>query len=147
MNTIERNAAIEVDALAKHMTEVNRISYKDALQEVKAQHPKLWSLYNGFAEPGAKPYGQLTGRQKAMRELVNDSIKTKRLAAQTVDVYAKCWVGIDDSGPIPQECLPSYKAAAQKVLRASPSLAAAYYSGRIDSADWSLLELLVSSAT
>jgi hypothetical protein len=78
---------------------------------------------------------------------VNDSIKTKRLAAQTVDVYAKCWVGIDDSGPIPQECLPSYKAAAQKVLRASPSLAAAYYSGRIDSADWSLLELLVSSAT
>jgi len=64
MNTLEKNAAIEVDKLAQHMTEVNRISYKHALQEVKAQHPKLWSLYNGFAEPGAKPYGQLTGRQK-----------------------------------------------------------------------------------
>jgi hypothetical protein len=87
------------------------------------------------------------GREKAMGELVNDSAKTKRLAVQTVDVYAKCWVGIEDSGPIPQECLASYQAAVQKVLRASPSLAAAYHSGRIDSADWSLLELLVSSVT
>jgi hypothetical protein len=82
-----------------------------------------------------------------MLELVTDSTKTKRLAAQTVDVYAKCWVGIDDNGPIPQECLASYQAAVQKVLRASPSLAAAYHTGRIDSADWSLLELLVSSVT
>ena len=147
MNTVERNAAIELDKLAQQMAEIGGISYKQALQEVKAQHPKLWSLYNGFAEPGAKPYGQLTGRQKAMLELVNDSTKTKRLAAQTVDVYAKCWVGIDDSGPIPQECLASYQAAVQKVLRASPSLAAAYHSGRIDSADWSLLGLLVSSVS
>src|SRR4029450_3371510 len=142
MNTIERNAAIEVDKLAKHTAEVNRISYKHALQEVKAQDPKLWARYNGFAETSTKPYGQLTGRQKAMLELVNDSTKTKRLAAQTVDVYAKGWGGIDDSGPIPQECLASYNAAVQKVLRASPSLAAAYHSGRIDSADWSLLGLL-----
>ena len=147
MNTIERNAAIEVDALAKHMTEVNRISYQEALKKVSAQHPKLWARYNGFAETGAKPYGQLTGRQKVMLELVSDSTKTKRLAAHTVDVYARCWVGIDDSGPIPQECLASYQAAVQKVLRASPNLAAAYHSGRIDSADWSLLVLLVSSAT
>jgi len=77
-----------------------------------------------------------------MLELVSDSTKTKRLAAQTVDVY-----GIDDSGPIPQECLASYQAAVQKVLRASPNLAAAYHSGRIDSADWSLVQLLLSSAT
>jgi hypothetical protein len=122
MNTVEKNAAIEVDRLAQNMTEVNRISYKDALKKVSAQHPKLWARYNGFVEPGTKPYGQLTGQQKAMLELVTDSTKTKRLAALTVDVYAKCWVGIDDSGPIPQECLASYKAAVQKVLRASPSL-------------------------
>jgi hypothetical protein len=147
MNMVERNAAIEVDKLAQNMAEAGGISYKDALQEVSAQHPKLWALYNGFAEPGAKPYGQLRVQQKAMRELVNDSTKTKRLAAHTVDVYARCWVGIDDSGPIPQECLASYQAAVQKVLRASPNLAAAYHSGRIDSADWSLLELLVSSVT
>jgi hypothetical protein len=114
---------------------------------VKAQHPKLWARYNGFVESGAKPYGQLTGQQKAMLELVNDSPRTKRLAAHTVDVYARCWVGIDDIGPIPQECLASYQAAVQKVLRASPNLAAAYHTGRIDSADWSLLELLVSSVT
>jgi hypothetical protein len=147
MNTQERNAAIEVDKLAQHMAEVNRISYQEALKKVGAQHPELWAIYNGFVQPGAKPYGQLTGQQKAMLDLVNDSTKTKRLAAQTVDVYAKCWVGIDDSSPIPQECLASYQAAVQKVLRASPSLAAAYHSGRIDSADWSLLELLVSSVT
>jgi hypothetical protein len=147
MNTEERNAAIEVDKLAQHMAEIDGISYLEALQEVKAQHPKLWAMYNGFVEPDAKPYGQLTGRQKAMLELVNDSAKTKHLAARTVDVYAKCWAGIDDSGPIPQECLASYQAAVQKVLRASPSLGAAYNSGRIDSADWSLLELLVSSVT
>jgi hypothetical protein len=114
---------------------------------VKAQHPELWVRYNGFVEPGAKRYGQLTGQQKAMLELVSDSTKTKRLAAHTVDVYARCWAGIDDSGPLPQECLASYQAAVQKVLRASPSLAAAYHSGRIDSTDWTLLELLVSSAT
>jgi hypothetical protein len=147
MNTVEKNAAIEVDKLAKHMTEVNGISYQEALKKVSAQHPKLWARYSGLVEPGAKPYGQLTGRQKAMLELVSDSPKTKRLAAQTVDVYARCWVGIDDSGPIPQKCLASYQAAVQKVLRASPNLAAAYHSGRIDSADWSLLKLLLSSAT
>ena len=82
-----------------------------------------------------------------MLELVSDSTKTKRLAAHTVDVYAKCWAGIDDSGPLPQGCSASYQAAVQKVLRASPSLAAAYHTGRIDSADWSLLELLLSSVT
>ena len=147
MNTEERNAAIEVDKLAKHMAETEEICYQEALKKVGAQHPKLWARYNGFVEPGAKPYGQLTGPQKAMRELVNDSTKTKRLAAHTIDIYAKCWAGIDDIGPIPQECLASYQAAVQKVLRASPSLAAAYHSGRIDSADWSLLGLLVSSAT
>jgi hypothetical protein len=147
MNTEERNAGFEVDKLAQHMAEIGGISYQEALKKVRAQHPKLWARYNGFAEPGAKPYGQLTGQQKAMLELVNDSPKTKRLAAQTVDVYARCWVGIDDNGPIPQECLASYQAAVQKVLRASPSLAAAYHSGRIDSADWSLVQLLLSSAT
>jgi hypothetical protein len=82
-----------------------------------------------------------------MLELVNDSTKTKRLATHTVDVYAKYLAGIDDGGPIPQECLASYQAAVQKVLRASPSLAAAYHSGTIDSADWSLLEFLVPSVT
>ena len=147
MNTEERNAAIEVDKLARHMAEAETISYQQALRKVGAQHPKLWARYNGFVEPDAKPYGQLTGQQKVMLELVSDSTKTKRLAAQTVDLYARCWVGIDDSGPIPQECLASYQAAVQKVLRASPNLAAAYQSGRIDSADWSLLELLVSSVT
>jgi hypothetical protein len=146
MNTVEKNAAIEVDKLAQHLTEADGISYQEALKKVSALHPKLWASYNGFAESGAKPYGQLTGRQRAMLELVSDSAKTKRLAAHTVDVYAKCWVGIDDSGPIPQECLASYHAAVQKVLRASPSLAAAYHSGTIDSADLTLLELLVSSS-
>jgi hypothetical protein len=62
MNTEEKNAAIEVDKLAKHMAEVNTISYQRALQEVKAQHPKLWARYSGFVEPDAKPYGQLKGR-------------------------------------------------------------------------------------
>jgi hypothetical protein len=147
MNTVEKNAAIEVDKLAKHTAEIDGISYQEALKKVKAQHPKLRAIYNGFVQPGTKPYGQLTGQQKVMLELVSDSTKTKRLAAQTVDLYARCWVGIDDSGPIPQECLASYQAAVQKVLRASPSLAAAYHSGRIDSTDWSLLELLVPSAT
>ena len=80
-----------------------------------------------------------------MLELVNDSTTTKRFAAHTVDAYAKCLAGIDDSGPLPQGCSASYQAAVQKVLRASPSLAAAYHTGRIDSADWSLLELLLSS--
>jgi hypothetical protein len=147
MNNEERNAGFELDALAKHMTEVNKISYQEALKKVSAQHPKLWAQYNGFVEPGAKPYGQLTGPEKAMLELVNDSKEPKRLATHTDDVYAKYLAGIDDSGPLPQECLASYQAAVQKVLRASPSLAAAYHSGRIDSADWSLLELLVSSVT
>jgi hypothetical protein len=64
MNTVEKNAAIEVDKLAQHMAESGGISYKDALQEVKAQHLKLWSLYNGFVEPGAKPCGQLTVAKK-----------------------------------------------------------------------------------
>jgi hypothetical protein len=147
MNTIERNAATEVNKLAQHMAETDKISYQEALKKVSAQHPKLWARYSGFVEPDAKPYGQLTGPEKAMRELVNNSTKTKRLAAHTVDVYAKCWAGIDDSGPLPQECLASYQAAVQKVLRASPNLAAAYDSGRIDSADWSLLALLVSSVS
>jgi hypothetical protein len=147
MNTEERNAAFELDKLAQHTAEIDGISYKEALQEVKAQHPKLWAMYSGVVEPDAKPYGQLTGREKAMGELVNDSAKTKRLAAHTVDLYARCWAGIDDNGPLPQECLALYQAAVQKVLRASPSLAAAYHSGRIDSANWSLLELLVSSVT
>ncbi len=147
MNSVEKNAAIEVDKLAKHMAEVNSISYQEALKKVKAQHPKLFARYNGFAESDAKPYGQLTRQQKAMLALVSDSTKTKRLAAHTVDVYAKCWAGIDDSGPLPQGCSASYQAAVQKVLRASPSLAAAYHTGRIDSADWSLLELLLSSVT
>jgi hypothetical protein len=79
--------------------------------------------------------------------LVNDSTTTKRFAAHTVDAYARCLAGIDDSGPLPQGCSASYQAAVQKVLRASPSLAAAYHTGRIDSADWSLLELLLSSVT
>jgi hypothetical protein len=147
MNTVEKNAAIEVDKLAQHMAEIDGISYQEALKQVKAQHPQLWASYAGFVEPGAKPYGQLTEHQKAMRELVSDSTKTKRLAAHTVDIYAKCWAGIDDNGPLPQECLASYQAAVHKVLRASPSLADAYHTGRIDSADWSLLELLVSSVT
>jgi hypothetical protein len=147
MNTIERNAAIEVDKLAKHMAETHGISYQEALKKVSAQQPKLWARYNGFVEPNAKPYGQLTWPERVMRELVNDSTKTKRLAAHTVDVYAKCWAGIDDSGPLPQECVASYQAAVQKVLRASPSLAAVYQSGTIDSADWTLLELLVPSVS
>ena len=107
------------------MAEIDGISYQEALKKVSAQHPKLWASYAGFVELGAKPYGQLTGQQKVMLQLVSDSTKTKRLAAHTVDVYAKCWAGIDDSGPIPQECLASYQAAVQKVLRASPNLAAA----------------------
>jgi hypothetical protein len=135
MNTVQKNAAIEVDKLAQRMAEIDGISYQEALKKVSAQHPKLWASYAGFVELGAKPYGQLTGQQKVMLQLVSDSTKTKRLAAHTVDVYAKCWAGIDDSGPIPQECLASYQAAVQKVLRASPSLAAAYHTGRIDSAD------------
>ena len=77
MNNEERNAGFELDALAKHMTEVNRISYQEALKKVSAQHPKLWAQYNGFVEPGAKRHGQLTGPQKAMLELVNDSTATK----------------------------------------------------------------------
>jgi hypothetical protein len=105
MNTIEKNAAIEVDRLAQHMAKVNSISYQEALKKVKAQQPKLFARYNGFVEPGAKAYGQLTGQEKAMLELVSDSTKTKRLAAHTVDVYAKCWAGIDDSGPLPQGVL------------------------------------------
>jgi hypothetical protein len=121
------------------MAEIDGISYQEALKNVKAQHPKLFATYNGFVEPGAKPYGQLTGQEKAMLELASDSTKTKRLAAHTVDIYAKCWAGIDDNGPLPQECLASYQAAVQKVLRASPSLGAAYNSGRIDSGDWELL--------
>ena len=64
MNTEERNAGFEVDKLAQHMAEIDGISYKQALQEVKAQHPKLWARYNGFVGPGAKPYGQLTGGKK-----------------------------------------------------------------------------------
>jgi hypothetical protein len=96
---------------------------------VKAQHPELWARYSGIVEPDAKTYGRLTGLDKKMLELVNDSTKTKRLATHAVDVYAKCWAGIDDSGPMPQECLASYQAAVQKVLRASPNLAAAYQSG------------------
>jgi hypothetical protein len=101
MNNQERNAGFELDKLAQHMAKAETISYGQALKKVSAQHPKLWASYAGFVEPGAKPYGQLTGRQKAMLELVNDSTKTKRLAAQTVDVYSKCWVGIDDSRPDP----------------------------------------------
>jgi hypothetical protein len=89
MNNEERNAGFELDKLTKHMAEIDGISYQEALKQVSTQHPKLWARYNGFLEPGAKPYGQLTGQQKAMLELVNDSTKTKRLAAQTVDVYAK----------------------------------------------------------
>src|SRR5215510_4498697 len=147
MNTVEKNAAIEVDRLAQHMAEVNSISYQEALKKVKAQHPKLFARYNGFVEPGAKPYGQLTRQEKAMLQLVNDSTTTERFAAHTVDVYARCLAGIDDSGPLPQGCSASYQAAVQKVLRASPSLAAAYHTGRIDSADWSLLEILLSSVT
>jgi hypothetical protein len=56
-----------------------------------------------------------------MLELVNDSKETKRLATHTVDVYAKYLAGIDDSGPIPQECLESYQTAVQQVLRANPN--------------------------
>src|SRR5262245_21239323 len=144
MNTVEKNEAIQIDRLSQHMADVNSISYQEALKKVKAQHAQLWARYNGFVEPGAKPYGQLTRQEKAMLELVNDSATTKRFAAHTVDAYAKCLAGIDDSGPLPQGCSASYQAAVQKVLRASPSLAAAYHTGRIDSADWSLLELLLS---
>src|SRR5262245_16699261 len=116
MNTVEKNAAIEVDRLAQHMAEVNSISYQEALKKVKAQHPKLFARYNGFAESGAKPYGQLTRQEKAMLELVNDTSTTKRFAAHTVDVYARCLAGIDDSGPLPQGCAASYQAAGPKVL-------------------------------
>jgi hypothetical protein len=147
MNTIERNAAIEVNKLAQHMAETDGISYQEALKKVSAQHPKLWARYSGFVEPDAKPYGQLTGPEKAMRELINNSTKTKRLAAHTVDVPAKCLAGIDDSGPIPQKCFASYQIAVHQVLRSNPNLAAAYDSGRINSADWTLLELLVPSVS
>jgi hypothetical protein len=57
MNTVEKNAAIEVDKLAQHMAEIDGISYQEALKKVSAQHPKLWASYAGFVEPGAKPYG------------------------------------------------------------------------------------------
>src|SRR5215813_13241299 len=96
MNNEERTAGFELDRLAQHMAEVNSISYQEALKKVKAQHPKLFARYNGFVESGAKPYGQLTRQEKAMLELVNDSTTTKRFAAHTVDVYAKCLAGIDD---------------------------------------------------
>jgi hypothetical protein len=51
MNTIERNAAIEVNKLAKHTAETRGISYQEALKKVSAQHPKLWARYSGFVEP------------------------------------------------------------------------------------------------
>jgi hypothetical protein len=41
MNMVEKNAAIEVDKLAKHTAEIDGISYKQALKKVSAQHPKL----------------------------------------------------------------------------------------------------------
>src|SRR5215813_2111474 len=109
MNTVEKNAAIEVDRLAQHMAEVNSISYQEALKKVKAQHPKVFARYNGFVEPVAKPYGQLTRQEKAMLELVNDSTTTKRFAAHTADVYAKCSGAIHDSGRLPQGCAASYQ--------------------------------------
>jgi hypothetical protein len=53
MNTVEKNAAIELDKLARHKAEIDGISYQEALKKVSAQHPKLWARYNGFVEPGA----------------------------------------------------------------------------------------------
>jgi hypothetical protein len=57
MNTVEKNAAIEVDKLAQRMAEIDGISYQEALKKMRTQHPKLWARYNGFVGPGAKPYG------------------------------------------------------------------------------------------
>lgn len=143
MNSIQKNAAIEVERKTQNYKESHHVNYKIALVKVLEANPELKRRYDSGNTADVKSYADtLTAAQRAMVLLVNDPERTRFLASSVLNHLAHQHID-RNRGDIAANPAAAYRRALSAVRQQYPSLGIAAESGFIADTDFQLLALLI----